>query len=148
IDVVTYLPGEPIGRGRVRYHRIPRMPELVKGLVAVPWLALVNRADLILIPMDAAGWSAGKPTITILHDFPELIDNASPVREKPRVLIDALKAYCRSRNLRRSSIVVCNSDFVRREAARVLRLEPKKLRLGYCGVDLRFYRPTTARAVA
>ena len=41
--------------------RIPRLPELVKGLIAIPLLTIQIRADVVLLPMEVVALTVGRP---------------------------------------------------------------------------------------
>ena len=121
---------------------IPRLPDLVKGLCIVPLVAMGSRTDIVLIPMDAAACAGWRPLVLVVHGVPELISAAA--RHSPgieRWLIDWLRNRFRLATLSHSAVVVANSEFVAVEARARYRLRPGALRVGYCGVDERFYAP-------
>src|SRR5262249_17524616 len=76
----------------------------------------------------------------VIHDIPELINRAAKARTGPvRMLVDTAKDYFRVRALKRARIVVCNSHFIIGEVCRRYAICVDRIRLGYCGVDERFY---------
>ena len=55
------------------------------------------------------------------------------------MIIDYIKLIFKSRNLRNSSVVVCNSVFTRDTAAHWYNFNVAKSVIGYCGVDNKFF---------
>jgi glycosyltransferase involved in cell wall biosynthesis len=119
-----------------------RLPDLIKGLCIVPLLAAAKHCDIVLIPMDVAAYAGARPLLSIVHDIPELI--AAAAGRSPgikRRLINWLRERFRRSMLRHSTVVVANSKFIAREAGERYHIEAEALRIGYCGVDDRFYEP-------
>lgn len=78
--------------------------------------------------------------LTVCHDIPELIRKAGG---KKVTIYERWKwnlmDYCREFALRKSSIVFCNSEFVRREVIKRSGVHPEKTVVAYCGVDRVFF---------
>lgn len=128
------------GDREVRIIYIPERYDLFRGFVLTPLWAVVSQAQVVLVPMDVAASAAGRPLISVIHGISELIRAATEdQRNWRRRVIDAVREWGRRRTLRKASIVVCNSEFVRDEAERRYRIEKNRMRIGYCAVDPRFY---------
>ena len=120
--------------------RIPKVPELVKGLVIIPWLIAQSRVDTVLLSNEAAVLTAGRPTLAILHDIDALIVSAGRLRlSVPRLIINSLQQYFRLRMLRNAFGVICNSAFTAEAAIVRYGIRRDRIAIGYCGVDERFY---------
>ena len=125
---------------RLSFIRVPRVPDLMKGLIAFPCLIVINRTDKVLFPMEAAALTAGRPTLAVLHDIDALIMSAA--RQRLGVLsrlMNGVQQYFRVRMLQRAEAVICNSKFTAEAAVRCYRVNREKISVGYCGVDARFY---------
>ena len=120
--------------------RIPRLPELVKGLIGIPLLTIQIRADVVLLPMEVIALAVGRPILAVLHDIDALIAFAGrqPVKVPSR-MINWVKQHFRIRMLRHACIVICNSNFTAEAAVTSYGLKRNKILVGYCGIDERFY---------
>lgn len=130
---------------RLLLRRVPRIPELVRSTIVLPSLAVATRADVVIAPMDGSAMSAGRPRITMVHGIPDLIEIAGTGRP-PEGLMAGVRRSLRTRNLRSSSAVVCNSEFTAKETIARERIEPEAVRVAYCGVDERFWTPGGEKA--
>ncbi len=120
--------------------RLPRLPDLVKGLIVIPLLIIRTRADGLLFPMEVAALPVGRPTLAVLHDIDALITSAGRQRRNvPARLMNWVQQYFRIRMLRHASVVICNSTFTAEAAVSNYGIRREKISVGYCGVDKRFY---------
>jgi glycosyltransferase involved in cell wall biosynthesis len=120
--------------------RVPKVPDLVKGLVIIPWLVVQLGVDVVLLPMEAAVLTAGRPTLAVLHDIDALIVSAGrQQRSVPRRIMHSLQQHFRIRMLRDAFVVICNSAFTAEAATIRYRVRRDRIAIGYCGVDERFY---------
>jgi glycosyltransferase involved in cell wall biosynthesis len=120
--------------------RLPRLPELVKGLIVIPLFTIKTRADLILLPGEVVALSVGRPVLAVLHDIDALI--ASAARRRANVIsrmLNVIKQYFRIRMLQNAQVVICNSEFTAEAAIGSYGITRNRISLGYCGVDERFY---------
>lgn len=125
---------------RLSIIRLPKVPDLVKGLAIIPWLIVRSSADVVLLPMEAAVLTIGRPTLAVLHDIDALIALAAGQRRSaPRHVIHALQQYFRIRMLRNAVSVICNSAFTAEVATVQYGIKRDRIAVGYCGVDERFY---------
>jgi glycosyltransferase involved in cell wall biosynthesis len=125
---------------RVRVIRVRRLPELVRALLVIPFLASRERADAVLLPMEVGAFARGRPIVAVLHDIDALIISAA--RQRARLatrLVNRIKQSFRIRMLRHACVVVCNSNFTAGEAVGRYQIDPSKVFVRYCGVDERFY---------
>jgi len=138
---VAYIEGPPPrfgGPNKPVFHRVPRLPETIRSTIVLPALALASRANVVIAPMDGSAMSAGRPRITVVHGIPDLIEIAGTGRP-PQGFGASLRRALRTRNLRSSAVVVCNSEFTANETIARERLNPAAVRVAYCGVDERFW---------
>lgn len=144
IDVVVYtdcLPDSLKNNRRINLVRTPVMSDFYHNLWWLPRQIKERKYDLLVKPMESAGLGYEVPTITVCHDVQELIDQAADARPGLRQkLVNFLKRKLKSKNLRESDVVVCNSAFTRDAAATWYGLDKSKTIIGYCGVDERFFK--------
>ncbi len=125
--------------------RLPRLSELVKGLIVIPFLTIQTRADVVLLPMEVLALTMGRPTVMVLHDIDALIVAAARQRiNAPARMVNWIKERFRLRTLRNARAVICNSAFTIDAALRSYGLRREQISLGYCGVDDRFYSSDNA----
>jgi len=151
VDVMVGEDGAPTFAGPLqpRLIRVPHLSDLGRGLVVAPLLALARQADCILLPMDNAVFAAGKPVVTVVHDIPELIAAAGGEgMGAARRALERVKRVALTSTLRRADVVVCNSQFTARETIERYGVDPAAVRIGYCGIDSRFYEADDADAAA
>lgn len=149
VDVMVGDDGAPPFAGSLqpRLIRVPHVSDLGRGLVVAPLLALARRADCILLPMDNAFVPVGKPVVTVVHDIPELIGAAGGEAMGPaRRALESVKRVALKSTLRHADVVVCNSQFTARETIARYGVDPAAVRIGYCGIDSRFYERDSADA--
>lgn len=125
---------------RLSTVRIPKVPDLVKGLAIIPWLIIRSAVDVALLPMEAAVLTVGRPTLAVLHDIDALVVSAGRERRSiPRRIMHGLQQYVRLRMLRNAFVVICNSAFTAKAAAVRYGIRHDRIAIGHCGVDERFY---------
>ena len=125
---------------RASFITLPSASNIRKGLLDIPRLVRRARPDVLLRPMESAGYDYGVPMITVCHDIPALIRGAA---RQPRGLWRRAADWANERlsvhAMGRSVLVVCNSNFIRDAVTTWYGIAPGKSALGYCGVDPRFY---------
>ena len=125
---------------RGRFFLIPPSSEIVKGLISIPKLLRTRMPQVLLKPMDSVGYGYGVPTITVCHDIPELIRQATPRKVGlARRVLDLTKERMQRHALKKSNLVIFNSVFVQQAAAAYYGISTSSTAIGYCGVDPRFY---------
>jgi glycosyltransferase involved in cell wall biosynthesis len=124
---------------RGTFIQIPYKSDLELGLRYFPGLIRALRPTVFVRPRESIGLNYPLPTVTICHDLNELIWPYQPPRSLARRIFDYLCQQLRIYALRQSDLVICNSEFVRDQAAKHYRIAPGKIQIGYCGVDPRFY---------
>jgi glycosyltransferase involved in cell wall biosynthesis len=133
---------------RVKELHVPRLSEFANGLIAIPTMIAAMRCDYLLLSADPVTAIAGTPTLAIVHDLPELIASASGQEmNSVRRWIERAKKFLRGRMLRKCAVVVCNSHFTATQAIQAYGISAERIRIGYCGIDERFYeRPKVSVA--
>jgi glycosyltransferase involved in cell wall biosynthesis len=120
--------------------RVPKVSELAKGLVVIPWLIVRSGIDAVLMPMEAVALTVGRPTLAVLHDIDALIVSAGRQRRSVlRRIIHSCQQHFRLRMLRNAVVVICNSAFTAEAAVVRYGIRRDRIAIGYCGVDERFY---------
>jgi glycosyltransferase involved in cell wall biosynthesis len=120
--------------------RIPRLSELARGLIAIPLLVILARADVVLLPGEVVALAMGRPTLVVLHDIDALIVAAARQRTNAYArLRDWVKLHFRVKTLRKARVVICNSEFTATAAIISYGLKRDLISIGYCGVENRFY---------
>lgn len=149
IEVVTsYTELPPFSGANIpRLIGVRRSSDVVTGTLTLSRAIFSRRPDVVVVPRDYSAFTLGCRTICVAHDVPELIEAAGGTDRKPlRKMIDAVKDRIRVALLRRSEVVVCNSIFTAGEVTARYGLRPERVRIGYCGVDARFYERDGAHA--
>lgn len=143
IDVVVYSRNVPScikENPRINLIVAPAMNDFYHNLIWLPRQIKARKYDLLLKPMESAGFKYPVPTITVCHDVQELIDRAARTRVMPhQYLISLAKRKFKSLNLQNSAVVICNSLFTRDAAAAWYNFDIAKSVIGYCGVAERFF---------
>lgn len=125
---------------KASFVMLPHASDLTRGLYLMPRLVRRLCPDVLLRPMDTAGYDYGVPMITVCHDISALIRQAE---RQPtgvwRRMVDRVKEHFRIHAMKASAMVVCNSNFIREAVARFYGIAHSQTALGYCGVDPRFY---------
>lgn len=124
---------------RGKFIQIPYKTDLELGLRYVPKLIQTLHPTVFIRPRESIGLNYAVPTVTVCHDLNELIWPYQPPRSLPRRIFDYLCQQLRIYALRQSDLVICNSQFVRDQAAKQYCLPLEKIQIGYCGIDPRFY---------
>jgi len=142
MSIVTFkhrLPSFPTSfRGDL--IQIPYKTEIELGLIYFPWQIRQLQPTVFIRPRESIGINYGLPTVTVCHDLNEIIWQYQPPRSLSRRLFDASCQALRVHALRNSSLVICNSEFVRNAVTERYLIPKKKIQIGYCGVDERFYQ--------
>jgi glycosyltransferase involved in cell wall biosynthesis len=136
VVVSKELPDFPEGF-RGEFVTVPNASELSFGLRVFPRLIREYQADVFIRPADKIGRGYGLPTLTVCHDLNPLIWAVQPPRPFKRQVIDAAWEYLRGFAMRKSDLVICNSEFVRDAACKHFGLDRKRTVVGPCGVDPR-----------
>lgn len=124
---------------RGSFHEISYKTELELGLRYFPVLMRQLPTDIFIRPRESIGINYRLPTITVCHDLNEIIWQYQPHRTLARRLFDAGCQALRIYALRQSTLVICNSEFVRNAAVEQYCIPKERTQIGYCGVDERFY---------
>ena len=124
---------------RGEFIQVPYKTDLLLGLSYFPKIIKSLQPDIFIRPRESIGIDYSVPTVTVCHDLNELIWPYQPSRSIPRRLFDYVCQQFRIYALRRSELAICNSEFVKREAIKQYRIPTENTRIGYCGVDSRFY---------
>jgi glycosyltransferase involved in cell wall biosynthesis len=119
---------------------LPKTSELMKGLIAIPFLTIQTRADVVLLPMEAVAFAVGRPKLVVLHDIDALIVSAARQRVSSRArIMNFIKQFFRIRTLRNAHTVICNSDFTAEMAIHCYGIQQNRISIGFCGVEDGFY---------
>lgn len=124
---------------RGEFVRIPYKSDLRLGLSYYPRLIKQLKPNVFIRPRESIGLNYGISTITVCHDLNELIWQFQPPRSWYRQIFDTVCQQLRIYALHNSDFVICNSEFVQSEIVKRYCIPLRKTRIGYCGVDPRFY---------
>ena len=142
IIIVTFNWGLPqfSSSFRSEFISIPYKTDLDLGLLYFPKLIKQLKPSVFLRCRESIGWRYPVPTITVCHDLNEILWSYQPPRPLLRRIFDYCCQQLRIYALRCSTTVICNSVFVQEQAIKNYKISRHQTKIGYCGVDPRFYR--------
>ena len=124
---------------RGQFISIPYKTDLSLGLWYFPKIIHKLQPSVFLRCRESIGLRYSVPTITVCHDLNEILWSFQPPRSPIRYIFDGLCQKLRVYALRQSMLVICNSAFVQDQASQTYNIPLDKIKIGYCGVDPRFY---------
>jgi glycosyltransferase involved in cell wall biosynthesis len=114
--------------------------EIANAFWVIPAQARKLKSQVLLKTHESAVTLDGLPTVTVCHDIDHLIAEAQDEKRSLfRLALDSGKHYLRRRALRKSDFLICNSQFTRKAVEEYYQIPFSRTRVGYCGVDPRFY---------
>lgn len=135
--------------GSLKKIEIVRQSAIKLGLVTAPRLINKYSPDLFIRFSDSVGKSYSVPTLTVCHDINKMILQVQGLTHGIyRKILNVIKEYYRVKAICESEILICNSEYTKKECVRLYNVPINKCLVGYCGISNEFYCIDKYKAVS